>query len=95
MGYKYVCYDDSARDKVKKEATITYGSYADGSANENSDFDALLIAESSVTHDSSAICDTVLDVFVYSPDVFETEYNPEEFVQLFDGKMVGCIHVQQ
>ena len=38
MGYKYVCYDDSARDKVKKEAIITYGSYADGSANENSDF---------------------------------------------------------
>ena len=88
MGYKYVCYDDSARDKVKKEATITYGSYADGSANENSDFDALLIAESSVTHDSSVICDTVLDVF-------ETEYKPEEFVQLFDGKMVGCMHVQQ
>ena len=95
MGYKDVCYDDSARDKVKKEAIITYGSYADGSANENSDFDALLIAESSVTHDSSVICDTVLDVFVYSPDVFETEYNPEEFVQLFDGKMVGCMHVQQ
>lgn len=73
--------------KYNPEAIITYGSYADGSANEYSDFDALIIARSSVKHDSSIVCNTVLDVFVYSPDVFKTKYNPEEFVQIFDGKI--------
>lgn len=33
-------------DEYDPDAIITYGSYADGTENVNSDFDALIIAES-------------------------------------------------
>ena len=39
------------------DAIIVYGSFVDGSANEHSDFDALVIANSSKKHDSSVIED--------------------------------------
>ena len=70
------------------DGIITYGSFADGSANENSDFDALLIAGHEKTHDASVIGNTVLDVFVYPPETFQAEYDPDEFVQIFDGKII-------
>ena len=37
------------------DAVIVYGSFADGSANLNSDFDALIIAGKEKTHDSSIV----------------------------------------
>ena len=70
------------------EAIIVYGSYADGSANENSDFDALVITESVKTHDSSEVANTILDVWVYPAMYFNDEYDPDEFIQVFDGKIV-------
>ena len=39
-------------------------------------------------HDSCAIDGTVLDVFIYPLGTFESEYDPEEFVQVWDGKIV-------
>lgn len=69
-------------------AMILYGSFADGSANENSDFDALIIADHAKTHDSSVIDNTVLDVFVYPMDTFQPECPVEEFIQVFDGKIL-------
>ena len=47
------------------DAVIVYGSFADGSANLNSDFDALIIAGKEKAHDSSIVDGVVLDVFVY------------------------------
>lgn len=70
------------------DAIIVYGSFADGSANENSDFDALVIAGSPQKHDDSIVGNTVLDVFIYPPEVFQSKYDPEEFVQVHDGKVV-------
>jgi len=70
------------------DAIIVYGSFVDGSANEHSDFDALVIANSSKKHDSSVIEDIPLDVFIYPPEVFQDEYNPEDFIQVFDGEIV-------
>jgi predicted nucleotidyltransferase len=70
------------------DAIIMYGSFVDGSANEHSDFDALVIANSSKKHDSSVIEDIPLDVFIYPPEVFQDEYNPEDFIQVFDGEIV-------
>ena len=70
------------------QSIILYGSFADGSANENSDFDALVIADHAKCHDTSVIENTVLDVFVYSPDTFSTEYDPDDYIQIFDGKIV-------
>ena len=70
------------------EAVVLYGSYADGTADENSDFDALVIAGRERKHDSSEIDGTVLDVFVYPADTFLSDYDPEEFVQVFGGRIV-------
>lgn len=69
-------------------AIIVYGSFANGSANKNSDFDALVIADHGKMHDSSVINNTVLDVFVYPMDVFQSSYAAEEFIQVFDGKIL-------
>lgn len=70
------------------ESIITYGSFGDGSANENSDFDALVIADHTEMHDGSVVDGTVLDVFVYPSDTFLSEYDPQEFEQIFDGNIV-------
>lgn len=70
------------------DAVIVYGSFADGSANLNSDFDALIIAGKEKAHDSSIVDGVVLDVFVYPAETFSTDYDPEEFVQVWDGKIV-------
>ena len=70
------------------EAIIVYGSFADDNATETSDFDALVITEGVKKHDASLIRDTVLDVWVYPSDFFQREYDPEEFLQIFDGQIV-------
>ena len=40
------------------------------------------------THDSSIVDGVVLDVFVYPAKTFSADYDPEEFVQVWDGKIV-------
>lgn len=52
------------------------------------DFDALIIAGKEKTHDSSIVDGVVLDVFVYPAETFSADYDPEEFVQVWDGKIV-------
>lgn len=74
------------------DAVIVYGSFADGSANLNSDFDALIIAGKEKAHDSSIVDGVVLDVFVYPAETFSADYDPEEFVQVWDGKIVPDEH---
>lgn len=69
-------------------AVIVYGSFADGSANETSDFDALVISEHTRTHDSSVVCGVVLDVFVYPAETFQAEFHPEDFLPVSDGKII-------
>lgn len=76
------------KEAYRPDAVIVYGSFADGSANENSDFDALVISDRDKTHDSSVIDGTILDVFVYPPQTFSSEYDAEEFVQVWDGIIV-------
>ena len=75
-------------EAYQPDAIITYGSFADGSANRNSDFDALVIANCPKKHDTSVIENTVLDVFVYPWEMFQSEYDPEDFVQVFDGNII-------
>lgn len=52
------------------------------------DFDALIIAGEEKAHDSSIVDGVVLDVFVYPTERFSADYDPEEFVQVWDGKTV-------
>ena len=79
---------DYLKHTYQPEAIIAYGSFTDGSANSNSDFDALVIAGKERMHDSCVIDGTVLDVFIYPLDTFQSEYDPEEFIQVWDGKII-------
>ncbi|MCR5262785.1 MAG: nucleotidyltransferase domain-containing protein [Clostridiales bacterium] len=76
------------KETYSPEAIIVYGSFADGSADEESDFDALVITGDIREHDSSVVSGTVLDVWVYPEDVFRGEYDPGEFIQIYDGSVV-------
>lgn len=68
---------------------ILYGSYADGTNGLNSDFDALVItADHERFHDTSFVDGILLDVFVYPAKYFESSYSCEDFVQIFDGRIV-------
>lgn len=51
-------------------------------------FDALIIAGKEKAHDSSIVDGVVLDVFVYPAETFSADYDPVEFVQVWDGKIV-------
>ena len=65
---------------------ICYGSYRDGTQNEQSDFDALLLTrEGTYIHDTSVVDGVRLDVFVCS---LNWNFAPEEFVQLYDGAVM-------
>ena len=69
-------------------AIIVYGSYADGSNNEHSDFDALVIVpEGEEHHDTSVVEGVRLDVFVYPADSLEGEIDCEAFIQVADGQL--------
>lgn len=69
-------------------AIIMYGSFADGSAGKNSDFDAIVITDHVKKHDASVIGETVLDVFLYPLETFRSDYDPMDFIQVFDGKII-------
>lgn len=69
------------------EAIITYGSYSDGTANEYSDFDALLIAQCEAVHDGSAVDGVTLDVFICSPESLSAGYDPADLIQIHDGRI--------
>jgi len=68
---------------------ILYGSYADGTNNLNSDFDALVISsDHEQFHDTSFVNKVQLDVFVYPSSYFAQEYDCRNFLQIFDGKII-------
>lgn len=68
------------------QTLILYGSYADGSQNGGSDFDAFLLSDcSQQVHDVAVVNGIQLDVFVYPAD---TVFLPEELTRLYHGKIV-------
>lgn len=70
-------------------AIIVYGSYASGTNNLNSDFDALVISSrQGQHHDTSFVQGVQMDVFVYPAAYFEQDYDCDEFIQIFDGVIV-------
>lgn len=65
---------------------ICYGSYRDGTRNEQSDFDALLlIREGNYIHDTSVVDGVRLDVFIYP---LNWDFAPGDFVQIYDGAVI-------
>ncbi|MCB9498410.1 MAG: nucleotidyltransferase domain-containing protein [Bacillales bacterium] len=76
------------KEKYNPVSIIVYGSFADGSNNENSDLDALVISnENQSMHDVSIQNGVQLDVFVESKSSF-IDFNLEDYVQLFNGIVV-------
>lgn len=70
-------------------ALIVYGSFADGSNNKNSDFDALVITSGTEKrHDHSIVHGTELDVLIYPAETFSKPYDPDEFLPVWDGKIL-------
>ena len=69
---------------------LVYGSFADGSNNEHSDFDALVISSNHAKcHDDSFVEGIQLDVFVYPVSWFESEkWECRDFIQLADSSIV-------
>ena len=74
------------QQKYSPLGIIVYGSYADGSNNENSDFDVLVIIENDVAcHDSTVVNGVVLDAFVCPKAQFAGKFDCNAFLQLADG----------
>ena len=71
-------------DKYSPSVLISYGSFADGSANAGSDYDALLVYDGRECHDGSVIDGTPLDVFCYPAESFSGDYDPEKYLGVFD-----------
>lgn len=70
-------------------AIILYGSYANGTNGVSSDFDALLItSEKHPAHDESIIEGVKLDVFIYASSDFDKEIAYQDFVTVYDGKIL-------
>ena len=68
---------------------ILYGSYANGTNNLNSDFDSLIISyDHEQFHDTSFVNGIQLDVFVYPASYFDGDYDCNDFIQIFDGKII-------
>jgi len=77
------------RHKYDPISIILYGSYANETNDLNSDFDALVIsAEHEPYHDTSFVDGVQLDVFVYPASCFAGDYDCEDFIQIFDGRIV-------
>ncbi len=67
---------------------IVYGSYANGTAGESSDFDALVVVrEGEERHDTAVIDGVPLDVFVYPVSYFDS-FDPESVLQIYGGNAV-------
>lgn len=75
--------------KYNPHTLILYGSYADGTYNKNSDFDALIITDKHYQiHDSTIVNDVLLDVFIHHTSEFNDNMDYAEFIQIFDGNIV-------
>ena len=80
---------DYINQRYNPLSIILYGSYANGTNNLNSDFDALVISDDQEQfHDTSFVDGIQLDVFVYPASYFEGDYDCNDFIQIFDGKIV-------
>ena len=78
------------QEKYDPLSIILYGSYADGTNNLNSDFDALVISsDHECAHDTALVEGIQLDVFIYPQAYFETDYPCADFVQIFDGRILA------
>ena len=75
-------------EKYDPDFLIVYGSFADGSAGLSSDFAALLGYDGPAKHDDAVVDGTELDVFCYPVSDFDADFDPRDFLQVFDGELL-------
>lgn len=76
-------------DQYEPHTIILYGSYADGSNNINSDFDALVITDKEGEfHNGNIFAGIKLDIFIYNTELFKKDIDCEKYVQIYDGNIV-------
>ena len=69
---------------------IVYGSFADGSNNDHSDFDAIVITtDGDALHDNAVVAGIELDVFVYPREAFAGDIHYEKYIQIYDGIIIS------
>lgn len=69
-------------NQYEPHTIILYGSYADGSNNTNSDFDALVITDKKcTTHDGNELDGILLDVFIYNTSEFNNKIDYKKYVK--------------
>ena len=79
------------KQKYNPLSIILYGSYANGTNNLNSDFDALVISyDHEQFHDTSFVNDIQLDVFVYPASYFDGEFDCNNFIQKYKCMSLVC-----
>ena len=77
------------KKKYNPLSIILNGSYANNTNNLNSDFDALVISNDyEQCHDTSFVNGIQLDAFVYPASYFDGNYSCNDFIQIFDGKII-------
>lgn len=75
------------------QSMILYGSCADGSFDQDSDFDALLICDAPTCKKRSDMLEGVrLDVHFVSSDELILGVDPEEYLQVYDGVLLRDEH---
>ena len=78
------------KKKYNPLSIILYGSYANGTNNLNSDFDSLVISyDHEQFHDTSFVNGVQLDVFVYPASYFDGDFDCNDFIQIFDGRIIA------
>lgn len=77
------------KEKYRASSIIVYGSYAEGTQTERSDFDALVLGPTCpYAHDESIVDGVKLDVYVYPRDIFYGEIVVDDFEHLAEGLVV-------
>ncbi len=62
-------------------SVIVYGSYADGTNNANSDFDALVIvSDGKEAHNTEVVENIQMDLWVYPSEKFQADFDAEELL---------------
>ena len=69
---------------------LVYGSYANGTNSETSDFDALVVTErATAARDNHTVVDGVrMDLFFYTPEALEGDIDLSELARIVDGTIV-------
>ena len=80
---------DALLKEYAPQAIILYGSYADGSYDEDSDFDALIICdEIPAAPRSDVLFGVRLDVHFAQTERLRENFDPQEYLQVYDGVLM-------